>query len=162
MDDKTVSEEAVTPTEEPVDSLFTELPKTVGGLFHRLSLSEPGLGKELVGEADDFLLNRLWCEFPVWHGQVLSFDVFQRQSGPCMSFADKRVSWESLFAHQLRSDGAMTDVRLSAETLYGWSIASEDTYVVNHGGLLNKLCVSMQFGMPLYDLERHIGHAPTM
>lgn len=56
----------------------------------------------------------------------------------------------------------MTDVRLRAETLYGRGIAFEDTYVVNHGCLLGKLCVSMQLGVHLYDLERHVGYAPAV
>ena len=131
-------------------------------MFHRLSLSESGFGKELVGETDDFLFDRLWSEFSVWHGEVLSFDVLNRQSGPCMSFADECVSWEPLFTHQLRPDGAMTNVRLSTETLYGRCIAFEDTYVVNHGSLLDKLCVSIQLGVHLYDLKRHVGYAPAV
>ena len=85
------------------------------------------------------------------YGKVLTLDFLQRKSSSSVPFTYSGMARKSLCTKQLCTNGAMTDVRLSAKALNASSIATEDADVVQHGGFFHKLTVGMQFGMVVHD-----------
>lgn len=84
----------------------------------------------------------------MWQWQILRNDVVEGQSGTGMTLADTGVTLgQSLAAQHFSTTDAMTNVRLSAVTLYTWGIYADNSDVVKHRSLLYKVAVDMQFGM---------------
>lgn len=80
----------------------------------------------------------------MWQWQILRNDVIEGQSGAGMTLADTGVTlWQTLATQHFSTTDTMTYVRLSAVTLYTWSIYADNTNVVKHRCLLYKVAVDM-------------------
>ena len=90
--------------------------------------------------------------------QLLLFDIPFRQSCTGMSFTHTCMTLPSFFPKYLSSDDSVTNIRFCAVTFYSRCISTEDTDVVKHCCLLEKLLVEFQFGMCLCYLQAAVGH----
>lgn len=80
----------------------------------------------------------------MWQWQILRNDVIEGQSGAGMTLADTGVTLgQSIAAQHFSTTDAMTNVRLSAVTLYTWGIYADNSDVVKHRCLLYKVAVDM-------------------
>lgn len=80
----------------------------------------------------------------MWQWQILRNDVVEGQSDAGMTLADTGVTlWQTLATQHFSTTDTMTYVRLSAVTLYTWSIYADDSNVVKHRSLLYKVAVDM-------------------
>lgn len=80
----------------------------------------------------------------MWQWQILRNDIVECQSGAGMTLADTGVTLgQSLAAQHFSTTDAMTNVRLSAVTLYTWGIYADNSDVVKHRSLLYKVAVDM-------------------
>ena len=81
-----------------------------------------GLGIELVGIADNLLLQGLW--FPTW------------QTGTRMALSNTGMAGKTCLTQQGATYLSVTDIGLRAVTMNGGGITLEDTYIVQHGCFL--------------------------
>lgn len=123
---------------------------------------ETGLGEEFVGIADEFLFHRLRQE--ITHGERQMPDKYLVACDACtgMAFADAGMAGEAFCQQHSGSDVSVTDIRFTAETLYGGRIAAYDSDVVQHGGLFDEPSVEFQLRMPAGDGKGFVGHRPAV
>lgn len=62
-----------------------------------------------------------------------------------MTFAHPRMAFISTRTQQLGTKISMTQIRLSATTIYTWCIGQENAKIMQHGSLFNELEIQLQF-----------------
>ena len=120
------------------------------------------LRKELVGIADELLLDTDGHEVAVWEWQVVGGDVVECEACAGMSLAHQGMALPPFSPHHLCSYGAMTDVRAGSKAVDACRITMQDSYVVEHGGFLDKLYVCLQLGVAVGELQRLVGYMARM
>ena len=113
---------------------------------------------ELVGKTDKLFFyclgdKILYRQFPsVRHHLLFS------KSCTCVSFTYSRMTLISTRTQQLGSKIAMTEIRLTAITIYTRSIGEEYAQIMQHCSLFHKLHVNIQFGMPARHFKSKFRH----
>ena len=95
-------------------------------------------------------------------GQLLLFDVPLGESCSRVALANARMALPPYLSQNLCADDAMLDIGCLSETLNTRGIALVDADVVEHGSLLQKLRIKLQFRMGLRNLQAAIGHLATV
>lgn len=107
-----------------------------------------GFRVELIGIADKLLLYRFGLQVVMRQWQILRNDIVESESGTGMTLADTGKTFEqTLAAQHFSAADAMTNVRFCAIALNAGSIHTNDSDVVKHRCLLNKIYVDVKFGM---------------
>ena len=102
------------------------------------------LREELVGIADEFLLDSLWLEVVMWQREVLRHDVIERQSGSGVSLAHTCIAFGQTFgAQHFGSAHAVSYIRFGAMALDTGCVDTYYSYVVQHGCVANKVGVDV-------------------
>ena len=156
------SEEATAPVVEDDKAVGTELLEAAAGGGGGLLFVETGLGEELVGKADELLLDGDGTHVATGHGPMVRLYLTEGEAGAGVTLADQRMTGIALGAQDVGTDDAMTDVGLGAETLDAGSVGTEDAKVVKHGGLGHKRGVNTQLGMAGGKGKGLVGHTAAV
>ena len=127
----------------------TELSEGGTGLVNGLFPVELRLGEELVGVADDLLLEGFGTVVLQGKGEVLLPDVLDGDSCAGVARTDTCVAGKAFLQKQFGTEKSVTDVWFRSEALDAVGIAEEDSYVVEHGCLFDEFLVEVPFGMVL-------------
>lgn len=165
------------PLAELHDTLLAEFLQRALGVLVRLALVGTCLGEELVGIADELLFCCLRDKVTMRKWEVLLFYLAACQSGAGMTLAYSRQLLQSVFVDAITRRGvyaaqhlcpyrAVADVWLGAMTFDAWGIATDDAYVMEHGGCLNKLPLpyptAEHLGMGIIYVQSHIGNGTAV
>ncbi len=121
-----------------------------------------GLGIELVCIADNLLLQGLRDKILMGQRQLLSLDVSNGQSCSGMPFADACMAGKSLCPQQFCPDIAMTYIGFCTRTIDRRCMTAEDTDVVQHGSLFQKLYIHGQFLVFSDNSQTAVGYLSAM
>ncbi len=97
-------------------------------------------------------------EITMRNGKILFNYIVKRESGSSVALTHEGMMRESLTTHQFSSKCAMADIWRFSKTLYTRSITEEDTNIVQHGRLLDKLQVEFKCRTAKCYLYRLISH----
>lgn len=148
---------------ETVSTVIAIFGARAESLLERLHDSEVlGLAVELIGIADNLLLDRERNEVAVRQWEVICLDVGERQARARMSFGHKGVAWKSVSAEHVRPYCSVADVRLVAKAINVWRISADYADVVEHGGLEDEVSVRIEFRVDIDNGYGKTGHAAAM
>ena len=133
-------------------------PHLVKGLF-ALGMA---LGKELVGIADDLLLDGLRLEVARRQGEVLREDVGEGEARAGVPLGHARMAREAFGAQDVGAGYAVLDVGAGTMAMNVGRIGLQYAYIVEHGGLVDELAIGTQLGMGIHHLQRALRHLPRM
>lgn len=132
-----ISLKSLCPVKEFAYTVTTEFLQALGCLHHRANMIGIGLGIELVGIANNLLLQGL--RLPPW------------QPCTCVTLCDTGMTGEALLTQQLTANLPMTDIRFRTITTDGGCVAAEHTDIMKHRCLLYELAVDRQFPVAVTD-----------
>ncbi len=135
--------------------------KAVNGLLRRLLLCEVGLGIE-VGITNDLFLDGLRREILKWQGKMLFLDGLNGEANTRVTLCYACVTWKILETQQFCPQEPMAKVMLGTMTMDGWGIGVNDTDIVEHSSLTQKILVGSQFGMRTSDAKSTLCHQTAM
>lgn len=95
-------------------------------------------------------------------GQVLGKDLGNGKTSTGMTLTNPGMTGEAFCPHNLCPNLSMTDIWFGTEAFNARRITTEDTDVVEHGRLLHKLTVKVQFRVSITNLQGLICHSPAM
>ena len=150
------------PSLEDCHAIATKLLQAAHGLLWRFLYVKVRLGVELVGIADDLLLDALRRKVLMRQRQVLTFYLSSSESGSCVPFCHSGMTGKALAAQDFPTQKAVTDVGLCAVTIDARSIDPNDADIMQHGSFPKERLVSFQLGMSLCNLQRPSRHITTM
>ncbi len=150
------------PFVELLHRVIAEACQFLSCVFDGQFLVEVRFREKFIGVANQLLLYRHGAQIAVWQRHIQAFYLFERDACACVAFAHKRVAWQPLVAHQFRTEIAMFDVVVRAETENFWRVSSENTDVVEHGGFGHKHRIDAEFSVPRSQLQRLVAHRQTV
>lgn len=142
-----VTFEHLMPLTEALQSVLAELCKTVLCLPVGLLALRMSLAIELVGVANDFLLECLRQEVLMGKGKVLLNYLLAGEPRSGVTFTHSCVTGVSFGSQHFGSATSMADIWLRAEAFDAGRVALADADVVQHCRLDNKLTVHLQLRM---------------
>ena len=154
--------EAFGPSTELRHALLAEAGQAAGSLIDSEHTVGVRLGIKLVGIADKLFLERLGHIVGQRQGQLLTFYLQPGEACAGVSLADARMAREALAAQQLCAQQTVADIVLGARAENAWGVAPADAYVVEHGGLFQKLPVGTQLRMTAGYRQTTVGDLPTV
>ena len=154
------------PFQELSNALGTKLLKTLCRLYHRTFERQVGLGIELISIADDLLLERLWHVTDIhWQRQVLGLNLLTRDTCTCMTLTHEGAAFQLIvgmpFIQRTEhpcSYESVTDIGFGTKALDTGGVTPDDTDIMKHRGILQKIVIQLQFRMGLDDLVTAISH----
>ncbi len=150
------------PLHEAGYSFRAELLKALRRLLYGADTIEMRLREELVCIAYHLLFHCLGKEIARRKRKGTRLYCGTRDAGTGMALAHAGMTGEALGTHYLGTDDAVTDIRLSAETLYAGRIGTENTNVMEHGSLLKKYFIKIQLRMTGRYVQRAVGHSTAV
>ena len=150
------------PTAETLHAGGAELHQAALSLLDGFLGGEPCLAEELVGIAYDLFFKRFRKEVLRGQRQVLLLNLVLRDACSGMTLTDTGMLGITFASQQLCSDAPVKDVWLGAVTMDAWRVALEDTDVVEHGSLLDKPAVYLQFRVCVDNLQGLEGYAAAV
>lgn len=117
-----------------LSELLHAFPYSVDG-FYALYV---GFGEKFVGIADDFFFQRNGEHVAVGQGQLLCDDFLARKSGSRMAFAHQCVLGKTFRPQDFGSQISVSDIRMSAKALNGWSVGLKNTNIMQQSGFFYK------------------------
>lgn len=79
-----------------------------------------------------------------------------------MTFADPGYAFQSLLAHELRTEVSMHQIGGLSMAMYPRRIRKEYAYIMKHGTLFDQLTVERHLGMRIHDVQRTLHHLTAM
>lgn len=116
------------------------------------------LAIELIGVADNPLLQGFRYKIKGRQGKFALTDLLSGESGSCMSLSHSRMLLQTFLTQKLSTKASMTDIGLSAMTQNAFSVRSENTNVVQHSGFIDKPDIELPFRMCKSNGERAASH----
>ena len=148
---------------ETVSAVIAIFGTRAESLLERLHDSEVlGLAVELIGIADNLLLDGEWNEVAVRQWEVICLDVGERQARARMPFGHKGVAWKSVGAEHVRPYCSVADVWLVTKTINIWRISADYADVVKHGSLEDEIAVRIEFRVAVDNGYGKAGHTAAM
>jgi hypothetical protein len=153
---------------ETEDAVVTELLETLGHLKDGGLVVGTRLGVELVGIADELLLEGLRDEEALGDkmGRQQRRTVLAGRYGgeACtgMALADASMTLVALTAQQFAANKAVAQVVLAALAEDAWGVTPADADVVEHGRLLEELHVDSELGTATDYEQAAVGHLTGM
>ncbi len=150
------------PSLEDCYAITTELLQTAHGLLWRFLYVKVGLGVELVGIADDLLLDALRRKILMGKRQVLPHYLGGSEAGACVPLCHSGMTGKAFAAQDFPTQKTMTDVWLRTIAIDAWSIDTNNANVVQHGSFPEERLVSFQLRMSLSNLQGSSRHIRAM
>ena len=135
------------PFQKALQTLFAEFGNASFCLLVTLLSFGMRFGEKLVGIADELLFQGFREEVAMGKGEVLTYDVVERETGASMTLAYTSVTFQPFSAKHGGAQDAMTDVGMWSMAVDAGGIGLADADVVKHGGLLHKLEVDGEGGV---------------
>lgn len=148
---------------ETVSAVITIFGARAKSLLEGLHDSEVlGLAVELIGIADNLLLDRERYEVAVRQGEVICLDVGERQTRARVSLGHKGVARQTVSAEHVRPNCPVADVWLVTKTINVRRIGADYADVMEHGGLEDEIAVRIEFRVTVYNSYGETGHTAAV
>ena len=112
------------------DGVVAVLPDVAADMFDGEGLAQVALGVELIGIADDFLLQGLRAVVAQGDGNALALHLLLGDAAARVALCHQRMLGQALLPQQFRSKVAVLYIRVAAGAVDFRGIAEDDTDVV--------------------------------
>ena len=135
------------PGGEDTDAFLAEFLEGMKGLGIGFLLLGMGLAIELVGIADELLLEGFGDVIESRKGEVALGDLVGGETGAGMSLCYTGMTFQAFAAEDLGTQATMADVGFCTVAEDAGGIGVKDAYIVEHGCLVEELQVELPLWM---------------